>query len=291
MPEAIPYPFTAKKISIDGHRLAYLDEGQGPVIVMLHGNPTWSFYYRNLVTLLRDSYRVIVPDHMGCGNSDKPQQYPYQLKTHIDNLEYLLDQLKIEKYSLVVHDWGGAIGMGLAARQPEKIESLVILNTAAFRSSRIPWRISICRIPVLGDIIVRGLNGFAGAAIAMAVSKPLPLEVIEGFLQPYDSWANRIAILRFVQDIPLSPKDASWETLLEVEKGLALFQDTPMLILWGGRDFCFTRHYFDEWVRRFPKAANHFLPDAGHYVLEDGFEEISPLVKKFFHDNLLKNEP
>ena len=291
MPDHIPYPFTAKNISIDGHRLAYLDEGQGPVIVMLHGNPTWSFYYRNLVTLLRDSYRVIVPDHMGCGNSDKPQQYPYQLKTHIDNLEYLLDELKIEKYSLVVHDWGGAIGMGQAARQPEKIESLVIFNTAAFRSSRIPLRISICRIPVLGDIIVRGLNGFAGAAIGMAVSKPLPRDVIEGLLQPYDSWANRIAILRFVQDIPLSPKDASWETLLEVEKGLALFQDTPMLILWGGRDFCFTRYYFDEWVKRFPKAANHFLPDAGHYVLEDGYEEISPIVKKFFHDNLLKNEP
>jgi len=288
MPDHIPYPFTAKKISIDGNRLAYLDEGQGPVIVMLHGNPTWSFYYRNLVTLLRDRCRVIVPDHMGCGNSDKPQQYPYVLRAHIDNLEYLLDELNIEKYSLIVHDWGGAIGMGLAARQPSRIESLVILNTAAFRSTRIPLRISICRIPVVGDILVRGLNGFAGAAISMAVTRPLPLDVIKCYLQPYDSWANRIALLRFVQDIPLSPKDASWGTLLEVEKGLNLFRQTPMLILWGGKDFCFTRYYFDEWVQRFPNAVKHFFPDAGHYVLEDALEEISPLLTTFFQEHLPK---
>jgi pimeloyl-ACP methyl ester carboxylesterase len=288
MPEDIPYPFTANKISIDGNSLAYLDEGQGPVIVMLHGNPTWSFYYRNLVTLLRDNYRVIVPDHMGCGNSDKPQEYPYTLKTHIDNLDYLLDELKIDKYSLVVHDWGGAIGMGLAARQPLRIESLVILNTAAFRSKRIPWRISICRVPILGDLLVRGFNGFAGAAISMAVTNPLSLELIDGFLKPYDSWANRIAVLRFVQDIPLSPKDGSWKTLLEVEKGLAQFQNTPMLILWGGRDFCFNRHYFDEWRQRFPNAQSHFLPNAGHYVLEDALEEISPLLTNFFQEHLLK---
>ncbi len=132
MPDDIPYPFIAKKITIGGHALSYLDEGQGPVIVMLHGNPTWSFYYRNLVAHLGGQYRLIVPDHMGCGNSDKPQEYPYTLKTHIDNLEQLLHELNVEKFSLVVHDWGGAIGMGLAARQPLRIESLVILNTAAF---------------------------------------------------------------------------------------------------------------------------------------------------------------
>ncbi|MBE9521017.1 MAG: alpha/beta fold hydrolase [Proteobacteria bacterium] len=288
MPDDIPYPFTAKKISIDGNTLAYLDEGQGPVIVMLHGNPTWSFYYRNLVTLLQDNYRVIVPDHMGCGNSDKPQQYPYTLKTHIDNLEYLLDELKIDRYSLVVHDWGGAIGMGLAARQPLQIESLVILNTAAFRSKRIPLRISICRVPILGDLLVRGFNGFAGGAISMAVANPLPLEVIDGLLKPYDSWANRIAILRFVQDIPLSPRDTSWKTLIEVENGLVQFQNTPMLILWGGRDFCFNRHYFDEWRQRFPNAQSHFFPNAGHYVLEDALEEISPLLTNFFQEHLPK---
>ena len=122
----------------------------------------------------------------------------------------------------------------------------------------------------------------------MAVANPLPLEVIDGLLKPYDSWANRIAVLRFVQDIPLSPRDTSWKTLIEVENGLVQFQNTPMLILWGGRDFCFNRHYFDEWRQRFPNAQSHFFPNAGHYVLEDALEEISPLLTNFFQEHLPK---
>ena len=282
MPNKTDYPFIPKKISISGHTLSYLDEGQGSPIVMLHGNPTWSFYYRNLVSLLQNSYRVIVPDHMGCGFSDKPQDYPYLLKTHIDNAEKLLAELGIDKFSLVVHDWGGAIGMGLAARKPGRIESFVVMNTAAFRSQRIPFRIGICRIPVLGDIIVRGLNGFAKGAITMAVTKKMAPEIAQGYIEPYDSWTNRIALLRFVQDIPLSPKDRSWDTLVKIEKSLTAFQNTPMLVLWGGKDFCFTRHFYDEWLQRFPGAKGHFFPEAGHYVLEDVFDSLAPLITTFF---------
>ena len=276
------YPFNPKKISLDGYKLSYLDEGQGRPIVMLHGNPTWSFYYRNLTTLLQNSYRIIVPDHMGCGLSDKPQDYPYCLQTHIDNIEKLLAELGIEKFSLVVHDWGGAIGMGLAVRRPERLESVVVLNTAAFRSGQIPLRIRICRIPVLGDIIVRGLNGFAGGAVFMAVARKMAPEIARAYTAPYDSWANRIGVLRFVQDIPLSPKDISWQTLITIEKSLAGFKDTPMLILWGGKDFCFTRYFYDEWRRRFPVAEAHFFPEAGHYVLEDAFDNLAPLITEFF---------
>ena len=283
MPADILYPFAAKKISIHGHNLSFLDQGGGRVIVMLHGNPTWSFYYRNLVNLLQENYRVIAPDHMGCGFSDKPQDYSYTLKTHIDNLETLLADLGIEKFSLVVHDWGGAIGMGLAVRYPERVESIVVLNTAAFRSQRIPLRISICRVPLLGDLIVRGFNGFARGAVTMAVTQKMAPAVVRGYLQPYDSWAHRLAILRFVQDIPLTPKDDSWQDLLQIENGLAQFQNTPMLILWGGKDFCFTRHFYEEWQQRFPGAESHFFPDAGHYVLEDAFAAIAPLISAFFH--------
>ncbi len=278
----IHYPFIPKKIAINGHTLSYIDEGQGSPIVMLHGNPTWSFYYRNLASLLQRSYRVIVPDHIGCGFSDKPQDYPYLLKTHIDNAEKLLAELCIDKFSLVVHDWGGAIGMGLAARKPDRIESLVVMNTAAFRSRRIPLRIGICRIPVLGDIIVRGFNGFAKGAICMAVTKKMTSEIAQEYILPYDSWTNRIALLRFIQDIPLSPKDRSWDTLVEIEKSLIGFQNTPMLVLWGGKDFCFTRHFYDEWLQRFPDANSHFFPEAGHYVLEDAFDSLAPLITTFF---------
>jgi haloalkane dehalogenase len=218
---------------------------------------------------------------MGCGLSDKPQDYPYLLENHIDNVERLLAELSIDKYSLVVHDWGGAIGMGLAARKSEMIKSITVMNTAAFTSERIPLRIKICRIPILGDILVRGFNGFAKGALTMAVSKKMKPEIARGYIAPYDSWANRIALLRFVQDIPLTPKDRSWETLVTIENSLIRFQKTPMLILWGGKDFCFTRHFYDEWLLRFPDAKGHFFPDAGHYVLEDAFDRLVPLITTF----------
>lgn len=279
-----PYPFTPKRCTIDGHSLSYIDEGQGRTVVMLHGNPTWSFYYRNLALLLRKKYRVIVPDHLGCGFSDKPQNYPYRLINHIDNLEKLLDAIKTEKVTLIMHDWGGAIGMGYAVRHRERIESLVVSNTAAFRSRNIPFRIRICRMPVLGPFLVRELNLFSRAAVTMAVSKRLTPEIARGYLAPYDSWENRIAIQRFVEDIPLSTKHPSWPTLLGIEGGLKYFASTPVLLLWGGRDFCFNRYFFEEWKRRFPLARSCYFKDAGHYLLEDAFQEVSPVVSGFLSE-------
>jgi len=280
------YPFTPQKKTIGGHKLSYIDEGQGPVIVMLHGNPSWSFFYRRLILALRDTFRVIAPDHLGCGLSAKPQDYPYRLSDHIANIDGLLAALGVKRFSLVMHDWGGAIGMGVAGNRAEQVETLVVMNTAAFPSPRIPLRIRVCRTPGVGDILIRGLNIFARAALTMAVTRPLAPAVAAGYLAPYDSWANRIGVLRFVQDIPLSPKDASWETLLEIEKKLTQFAQTPMLLLWGGRDFCFNRYFFDEWQQRFPQAESRYLTDAGHYLLEDAFADLSPRIIDFFRRNL-----
>ena len=272
--------------------MAYLDEGEGPVVVCVHGNPSWSYLYRNLVSQLSGQFRLIVPDHLGCGFSDKPLQYDYSLQHHIANLEALLTHLQIKECMLVVHDWGGAIGMGWAGRNPEIVKRMVVLNTAAFRSKRIPFRIAVCRWPVIGDFLVRGLNGFAWAALFMAVTKKMRRDVAAGFLAPYDSWKNRIAILRFVQDIPLKADHPSWDSLVEVERSLERLQQHPMLICWGGKDFCFTRHFYDEWLARFPDAQGHYFPEAGHYVLEDALSEIYPLIKGFLeqqdsgHDRL-----
>ena len=275
------YPFTPRFIQINGHNLAYLDEGEGPVVVMLHGNPSWSYLYRDLVTALRQGYRCIVPDHMGCGNSDKPQHYRYRLDQHIANLEYLLDTLGIDRCHLIVHDWGGAIGMGWAVRRPGQVERIVVFNTAAFRSSRIPWRIAVCRWPVLGPLLVRGMNGFARAAVHMAVTKPMRPEIAAGFLAPYGDWASRIALYRFVADIPMQPSHPSYATLAGIESSLAHLQHCPMLICWGGRDFCFNEQFFREWCRRFPKAETHYFAEAGHYLLEDTLEAMLPYLVRF----------
>jgi len=277
------YSFPSQFLEISGHRLHYLDEGKGPVIVMVHGNPTWSYYFRRAISLLSTTHRVIAIDHMGCGLSDKPQAYPYTLAQHISNLRTLLQSLAIERYSLMVHDWGGAIGMGCAVQSPEQIDRIVVMNTAAFRSSRIPLRIRICRWPVVGALLVRGLNGFALPARYMAVVRPLPQDIAKAYIAPYDSWQNRVAIHRFVRDIPLDEGHVSYPALVAVEEGLAGLRArrVPLLLLWGGRDFCFNDTFYSEWCERFPEAEKHYFADGGHYILEDKFDDIAPLLQQF----------
>ncbi len=278
------YNFQSNFFSIGDNKLHYIDEGDGDVIIMVHGNPTWSFFYRNLITLLSKKFRVIAIDHMGCGLSDKPQTYSYTLQNHIDNLSLLVKKLKVEKYSLVVHDWGGAIGMGLAEQAPEKIEKIVVMNTAAFRSIRIPFRISLCRIPFIGEILVRGFNGFAWPATFMAVSKTLDKSIASTYLKPYNSWKNRIAVHRFVKDIPLNSFHPSYATLEKVERGLEKIKDLqiPLLIIWGGKDFCFNDFFYKEWCERFPDAETHYFENGGHYIIEDEWESIKPIFLRYF---------
>jgi len=281
-PNLAQYPFAARSFSLSsGQNLSYLDEGSGPVVVMVHGNPSWSYLYRNLVTALQAGYRCIVPDHLGCGLSDKPQDYPYRLQDHIANLTELLDHLAVEHCVLVVHDWGGAIGMGWAGNHPERIDGLVVLNTAAFVSSHIPLRIAVCRWPVIGGLLVRGLNGFAWPATFMAVHEKMKPKVASGFLQPYNNWQNRVAVHRFVLDIPMEEDHPTRPILQAVEENLAQLQDKPMLICWGGEDFCFNDHFYEQWQQRFPAADTLYLADAGHYVLEDGLEAVLERLNPF----------
>lgn len=263
------------------HTISCLDEGQGEALVMVHGNPAWSYLYRNLVSGLRDSYRCIVPDHLGCGLSDKPQDYPYRLENHIDNLELVLDHLQVEKCVLIVHDWGGAIGMGWASRYPERIKGIVVLNTAAFPSPGIPFRIAVCRWPVLGPLLVRGLNGFVLASVLMAVATRMDKRVASGFTAPYNNWHNRVAVNGFVRDIPMNEQHPSWHTLEKVEAGLDKLINKPMMIFWGGRDFCFNQQFYEEWRRRFPEASAHYFQKGGHYVLEDCFSEARQIIYPF----------
>ncbi|HEY4245953.1 MAG TPA: alpha/beta fold hydrolase [Lacunisphaera sp.] len=264
------YPFEPKQFDTGRGIMSYLDEGQGDeAVVMVHGNPTWSFYYRNLVLGLRDRIRCIVPDHLGCGLSDKPQDFNYTLGEHIRNLRGLLDRLALRKIHLIVHDWGGPIGLGTALQRPEQLGRVVILNTAAFADTVVPLRIRVCRAPVVGELLVRGFNGFAGPATWMSVTKPLAPDVKRGYVYPYDNWANRIATHRFVVDIPSGRGSTSDRELAEIEPKLVVLKDHPVRILWGGRDFCFNRHYYDRWRKLLPDAKADYFESAGHYVLED----------------------
>lgn len=285
-PEQIPswlkeiYPFTPRRFETKAGALSYLDEGSGDeAVVMVHGNPTWSFFYRNVVLALRGRMRCIVPDHLGCGLSDKPQDYDYTLGNHIANLTALLDSLKLRKIHLVVHDWGGPIGLGTLLPQANKLGQVVILNTAAFADTVVPLRIRLCRAPLIGEVIVRGFNGFAGPATTMAVTKPLPPAVKRGFVFPYDSWANRIATHRFVRDIPTGRGHVSDAALAAIEQRLPLLKEKQVQIIWGGEDFCFNRHYFDRWVKFLPNARATYLDGIGHYLLEDATDRCVELIR------------
>ncbi len=278
------YPFEPHFLRFaDGVALHYLDEGprDAPVLLCLHGNPTWSFFFRGLVRGLSASHRVIAPDHVGCGLSDKPQDYPYRLETHVANVERLVEQLGLRDITLVVHDWGGAIGMGFARRHPELVRRLVVLNTAAFRSAAIPLRISVCRLPFLGPLAVRGLGAFSRAALGMALEQRARGAVRRGYLAPHATWRDRVATLAFVRDIPLAAGHPSWDELVRIEASLPEFRDRPMLIVWGERDWCFTPAFRAEWQRRFPDAEVRIAADAGHWVLEDAGERALSWIAEF----------
>lgn len=281
------YPFDSHYFDRDGLKLHYLDEGEGPPVVMVHGNPTWSFFYRDLVKSLRDSYRVIVPDHIGCGLSDKPQddRYEYRLKSRVDDLEALIESFAFsEKITLVVHDWGGAIGMGYATRHPERIGRMVIMNTAAFpmpEDKKFPPALALVRDSSFGAWLVQRFNAFSRIATYAACKKPMDPLVRKGYIAPYDTPANRIATLRFVQDIPLRPEDPSYGEIARIHEGLAALRELPALLLWGEKDFVFDEPFLKQWIRELPGADVIRYPKAGHYVLEDAKAEAVAAIRKF----------
>ena len=284
------YPFSGNLFELPGGvQMHYLDEGRGPVVVLLHGNPTWSFFYRDVVVRLKSAgYRCIVPDHVGCGLSDKPQDYLYTLEQRITDVEALLEHLGLKRFSLVVHDWGGAIGCGLAGRAPERLEKLVLLNTAAFCSKRIPWRIAAVKLPVWGEFLIRGFNAFAGPAANMSVRSPLSPKVRQGFLWPYRNWKDRVAIWNFVKDIPLGAGHPSYASLAAVESGLEYLKEKPVRILWGARDFCFNRHFLERWKALLPAAQATVYADCGHYLLEDGGRAVRDAVAEFLSEGAVQ---
>ena len=277
----LEYPFESHWMRVGAHVLHYIDEGTGPVLLMLHGNPTWSFIWRRLVRELSDQFRVIALDHLGCGFSERPRQDLYTLARHIDRLCSFVSALEISGITLIAHDWGGAIGMGCAARIEKRFDRFVLMNTAAFPSRRIPLRIAVCRIPVLGTLGVRALNLFSLAALKMAVTRPLPPAVAAGLTAPYDSWNNRIAVQEFVRDIPLAPSHRSYATLSDVEQSLERFRDRPVQFIWGMRDWCFSPVFLEEFKRRFPRARVREIDSAGHYVFEDAPAEVIEACREF----------
>ncbi len=288
---ALPgYPAHPQRFEVrPGLSMSYLDEGprDGEVVVMLHGNPSWSYLWRNLVAGLSDRYRCIVPDHIGMGLSDKPDdsRYAYTLQSRVEDVTALLDHLGITgPITLAVHDWGGMIGFGWALSHAAQVKRLVITNTAAFpmpAAKRMPWQIALGRDWKIGEWIIRGFNAFSAGASWIGVEQRMPADVRRAYVAPYDTWANRISTIRFMQDIPLSPADRAWPLLEAAGKALPGFADRPAFIGWGLKDFVFDRHFLDGFRAALPNAEVHAFDDAGHYVLEDKAKVLVPAIREF----------
>ncbi|MCG8378699.1 MAG: alpha/beta fold hydrolase, partial [Proteobacteria bacterium] len=236
----------------------------------------------------------IVPDHIGMGLSDKPgdDEYEFTLKQRLDDLDMLLSRLNVDSdVTLIVHDWGGMIGLAYATRYPEKIKRLVILNTAGFHipaGKQIPWQLKLSRTPLLGSILIQGFNAFCRGAVKQCVTrKPIASDVKQAYLAPYDKWGNRLSVLRFVEDIPLAKDHVSYDIVDNVDKNLKQFASLPILICWGLNDFVFDTDFLDEWKRRLPNVEYHEF-DAGHYLLEDAGDEVIPVIKSFLENNPVK---
>ncbi|GHE43704.1 haloalkane dehalogenase [Streptomyces longispororuber] len=276
----------------DGTSQHYLDEGSGEPLLFLHGNPTWSYCWRRLIHALRTRYRCVAPDHVGMGLSARPDErhHPYSAVRHLTDLQDLLAHLVRDRgmpgrgWTLVAHDWGGVIGMALARRDPGLVRRLVLLNTAAFPwpgGYRLPLALRLIRDHPWAARVAHASNAFVHGAARWGVTQPLPDEVRRAYTAPYRGAAQRLAVIRFVQDIPMKQGDPAWPLVDGTAEDDAVLAAMPAFIGWGERDPVFNDVILAEWRRRLPLARVHRYPQAGHYVMEDAHHELLPALEAF----------
>ncbi len=284
------YPFESNFLDVEGHDLHYIDKGEGRPVIMVHGNPTWSFYFRNLIQELSQDYRAIAMDHIGCGFSDKPdaKNYDYTLESRVRDLDTLINSLDLkEKISFIVHDWGGMIGLAWAVDHIDRVDKIIITNTSGFflpEEKEFPFLLWLVKyIRPFAVPAVLGFNAFAKVALLLCSKKGLSKKVKKGLVAPYNSWKNRVATLKFVQDIPIDKKDKSFYMVEHVDKNLKKLDASQLMFLWGAKDFVFDLAFLNEFRRRFPGAKTRVFHDAGHYLFEDKKKETMDEIKAFLN--------
>ncbi len=299
------YPFKSQWLALPEGNLHYLDEGPriesgattdseegdpdpaAPVLLFVHGNPTWSFHWRRLIEGLRGTCRCVAIDHLGCGLSDKPNQ-AYRLADRIEHLGALIDHLDLDQITLVAQDWGGAIGLGAMLDRQEKLGRVLLYNTGAFPPWFVPHRINVCKTPFLGKLALQGLNLFSRTAIRMTIDRTPKLDraVADAYLAPYSSWENRKAVYEFVADIPRSSKHPTWQTLASIESRLPQIANKPIRLVWGMKDWCFTPACLEKFIAYWPNAEVLKLHDVGHWVVEDAPTESLQQLKSLLGEPL-----
>jgi pimeloyl-ACP methyl ester carboxylesterase len=284
------WPFEPKWFDSEDGRMHYVDEGasDGFPVVLLHGNPTWAFLYRNFIPpLVAAGHRAIAVDHLGFGRSEKPDRPElYTIERHCRRLDALLESLDLRDATVVPQDWGGPIGLWWATRHPERLRGLFILNTFAHRPREkvsLPLPLRLFRTPLVGEVMVKGLDLFKRVFLFRAGvvhHERLTTEVKHAYREPHPSWSSRTPILVFPRQIPSGPEGAVSDLLGEIEQRLERdFRSKPVGIAWAMKDIAFTPDILERaWLNTFPDATVLRLDDAGHYLQEDAHERIVPAL-------------
>ncbi len=274
-------PFKSNFVEVFGHRMHYLDEGSGPVVVLLHGNPTWCFFFRHLVKSLCDKFRVIAPDYIGCGLSDRPRGVMFRAEDRVAQLEEFFRVLGVDRFSMVMHDWGGPIGTELVLKRISQVERLVYLNTTLSETETLPAIIKLAASAPFGRVLTQYTPAFLELTLRFGAVKQLSRETCRGYLAPYRGSERRAAIWHFVSDIPFTKDHPTYTKMLSMATRLPELSKIPVKLVWGLRDPCFHRGMLDKVARHFPHADILELPDASHLVLEDAPEAVSEAARAF----------
>lgn len=273
-------PFASNYIHIEGHRMHYVDEGAGDVVILLHGNPTWCYYYRTLIQRLKGKFRLIAPDMIGCGLSDHPA-VSFRAADRMRHLVTFIKALGIERFSMVLHDWGGPIGTGAALELCDRLDKIVYLNTTLTEIESLPSMIKTAASPLIGQVLTQYTKRFLSLLLRYGVTRKLSSDEWAGYVEPYRTIARRRAIWDFVKDIPFTQNHPTYQTLNRLGAELPKLKQHPIKIIWGLKDPCFHLEMLEKVAGHFPNAEVHEFSDASHLVLEDKPEEVGALVEEF----------
>jgi pimeloyl-ACP methyl ester carboxylesterase len=275
------YPFTPRRMTLGAGTVSYLDEGRGEPILFVHGTPTWSFEYRHLIRALSASHRCIAPDHLGFGLSERPADFPYTPEAHAGVLAQLVERLGLERFTLVVHDFGGPIGLPLALDRPERIRGLVLLNTWmwSFAGDADMTRKARLAGGGLGRFLYRRLNFSLKTITPQAYGDRRKLTpAIHGqYLAPFPDADGRGRVLWALARALLGSSDF-YDSLWQRRDRLA---GLPALILWGMRDSAFRPYLLERWRSALPRAQVVELAEAGHWPHEEAPDEVLRRMEAF----------
>lgn len=277
------YPFAAHYHTIDGHRLHYIDEGRGEVLVFVHGTPSWSFDFRHLIKELRSEYRCLAIDHIGFGLSDKPEHYDYSTQRHAQTLTDFLLEKDLSDITLVLHDFGGPIGFDFALRYPERIRRIVILNSWLWSSELDPEFTRMKKIlnsPLL-PFLYRNLNFSARFVLPKSFgAKKLSRSLRKQYTHPFADRTERNGTLAFAKSLL---NDQNW--FEQLWKQRSVLSEKPVCLIWGMNDPVILPHNLEKFVSGFPNAVVHKLETCGHFPQEEQPEETLQAMRQFLQRN------